>query len=104
MAKAQMRIAGTERQSIEAIDEAAAAYVEIRDKRMALGQQESELKKNLFEVVSEHRNSLPEVTRDGKLCRVYRYDGDEAEMEVVLKPGIEKLSVRRVKDDQEPAE
>lgn len=55
MGRKQLEIAGTERPNkVKDVDEAAEAYVEVRDKRMALTKKEAEKKSALIEVMKKH--------------------------------------------------
>jgi hypothetical protein len=94
MAK-QMEIAGTERPRITEIEEAADAYVSIRDKRMNLTVKEIAAREALVTTVQAHKS---ELTPNGAGEYVYRYDDD---LEVVLKPGKEKVKVRHASTDDE---
>lgn len=71
MAKAQLEIPGTERPVIKAIETAAEAYVDLRDKRMSLLEKEIQAKENLINVMMKHQDKLPV---DGNGCQIYRYD------------------------------
>jgi hypothetical protein len=96
MAK-QLEIAGTERPKIKAIEEAADAYVSVRDKRMALTEKEVVAKTNLIQVVTENRAKLT-PNGEGALC--YRFD----DLIVILKPGHDNVKVKSAHDDEEDDE
>ena len=68
---------------IPEIDKAAEKYVNIRDKRMLLTEDEIEAKGLLTELMKKHS------------LKTYRYD----ERLVELKPGEETVKVKKVKDD-----
>lgn len=92
MAPKQMEIDGTGRVAIPEIDEAASAYVAVRDKRMAATEKEVAAKTNLIQVVLAHEK---ELSKDGDGNRVYRFD-DEL---VILKAGKVKVQVKHASDD-----
>lgn len=94
MAKAQMEIPGTERVSIPDIEDAAEAYVTVRDKRMALTEKEIAARTNLIDVVKGHVKELS-PGEGGTL--IYKYD----DMVVVLKPGKDHVKVRHDADDSD---
>jgi hypothetical protein len=62
---------GFDRPKIKAIEEAAAAYVDVRDKRMKLTPKEVEAKTTLIDACKKHLDKLP-VNGDGD--HVYRFD------------------------------
>lgn len=99
-APVQTQIAGTERVSIEKIDEAALEYVTYRDERMAAAEQEKAAKKRLHAQIDAHKEEL--TTREtGEV--VYRFDPpDGSTLEVMLKPVNVKLTVRKVDPDSTP--
>jgi hypothetical protein len=55
MARKQLEIAGTEAPKIAAVDTAAEAYVQARDKRMKLSEKEKIAKDALIAVMREHK-------------------------------------------------
>jgi translation elongation factor P/translation initiation factor 5A len=84
--KRQKEIPGTERQSIPEIDEAALAYVEARDERMALTDREVEQRELLLRRMTEHKQET------------YKFVDGETEFRVDLaqpavKPKVSKKSV-----------
>lgn len=83
----QQEIPGTEAPTIKAIEEAAEAYVSVRDRRMKLTEQEVTAKANLIAACEKHKDKL---TPDLQGNRTYRYD----EMIVVLKPGKDNVKVK----------
>ena len=88
MAKQQV-IPGTKSRAIREIDEAAEVYLEVRDKRQRMTEQEV-----------EKRSMLEDLMRRHKL-REYR--SDDAGLSVTL-VGQEQAKVRRTSDDAEAAE
>lgn len=74
---------GVSQKKIPAIEKAASKYVSVRDERMALTKKEVDARAVLINAMKENNTVL------------YRYD----DMEVVLKPGDEKVKVRSVEDD-----
>lgn len=84
--------------SIPEIDEAAEKYVRVRDRRMKLTTEEVTLRETLIETVKQHIKDLT-ANGDGELH--YRYGDD---MEVILKPGKEKVKVRHASADSEEEE
>lgn len=93
----QSELPGTERPVIKEIEEAAEAYVSVRDKRMTLTEKEIVAKTNLIQVVQKHAK---ELTPDGDGKRVYRYD----DLKVILEPGKPNVKVRAVHDNPEEEE
>lgn len=80
----QIRIAGTERNDVnEEIENAAEAYVEIRDKRMELTKKEGDSKAVLAAAM--------------KAAKLKIYRCDRMEMEVLIEPGEATLKVKQVK-------
>lgn len=73
MPKEQTEITGDgfDRPKIKAIEDAALAYVEVRDKRMKLTTKEVEAKTTLVDVCKKHLDKLP-VNGEGD--HVYRFD------------------------------
>jgi hypothetical protein len=78
-----MQIPGTERPEHKAIDKAAAAYIEIRDERMALTEKEVDARAVLAAKMHEHGLTS------------YRYD----DYLVQLETGDEKVKVKKVDGD-----
>lgn len=97
MAPKQAEMEGMERVSIPEIDEAATAYVSVRDKRMALTEREIAAKLNLMQVVLAHEK---ELSKDMDGNRTYRFE-DEI---VILKPGKANVKVKHAADDDEDEE
>lgn len=93
----QKELDGMERPAIKEIEEAADAYVAVRDKRMALTTKEVAAKTNLMQVMLAHEKDLSK-NGDGDL--VYRFD-DEI---VILKPGKSTVKVKTAHDDEEDEE
>lgn len=85
--KRQLQIVGTERKTISEIDEAAEAYREVRDQRMALTKQEGEKQAALVEVLKKHK-----VTE-------YKFDDDDGDELTVILDVKEKARVKKSKDD-----
>jgi len=92
MAKKQTELPGTERPSIPQIDDRAAAYRDMRDKRMILQTKESEAKELLLEAMREHEEELEE-NDDGNPTYVY-WDGDTPF--AVVHNQRESVSVRKI--------
>lgn len=90
----QSEIPGTERPKIKEIDEAAEAYVSVRDKRMSLTEQEVAAKQQLVNLMHAHAD---EIGRDAEGGLTYRY----SDMLVTLKPKEEVLKVKHVSDEDE---
>lgn len=93
----QKELDGMERPAIKEIEEAADAYVAVRDKRMALTTKEVAAKTNLMQVMLAHEKDL---TKNGDGDLVYRFD-DEI---VILKPGKANVKVKAAHDDEEDEE
>lgn len=93
----QAELEGVERPSIKEIDKAADKYVEIRDKRMKLTEQEVTAKANLLETVLKHEKDLAKTT-DGDL--IYRYDNEI----VVVTPGKANVKVKGAHDEEPESE
>lgn len=72
----QMSIVGCERKSIAEIDEAAVAYREARDQRMAMQEDESRLQAALVEVMAKHEVTAYAYTDD---------EGDEVKVTIIEK-------------------
>ena len=89
MAKRQLRIAGTERKTIADVEEAAEAYREVRDQRMALTKQAADKQAALVEAMKRHK--LTE----------YKFDDDEGNELTVTFDVKEKAKVKKAKDDAE---
>ena len=89
MPKDQMEIPGTERPKIAAIDNAAAAYVEARDKRMALTEKECAAKIKLIETMQKHADKL---SRDSDDNLLYRYDDQLVTVGDVLTVKVKTLA------------
>lgn len=88
----QQEIPGTELPHIEAIENAAQDYVKIRDRRMALTNQEISAKEKLMAQLLEHKRELSK-NADGDY--VYRFD----DLLVLLKTGKDNVKVKAVDDD-----
>jgi hypothetical protein len=86
----QLRIEGTEETRVKEIDDAAEAYVEARDARMAKTEREVEAKEALIGVMKKH-------SRD-----VYRDDDATPPLIVTLVPGKDAVKVSEQKDEEEP--
>lgn len=71
MAEKSQDFPGMERPSIKAIDNAAEEYVQIRDKRMKLTENEVAAKTKLMDVMEKNYDKLG-IDGDGN--RIYRYD------------------------------
>src|SRR6266436_2158781 len=77
---------------IEAIDEAAAAYVKERDKRIRQTPREVETKTKLIDLLHLHEK---EIGRDGEGVLRYQYGG----LSIELRHTEEKLRVRKLDDE-----
>jgi hypothetical protein len=82
MAKRQQRIKGTEAESIKEINDAAEAYVDVRDQRMALTKDEVTAKEKLTTLMLEHG------------LETYRDEDASPPLVVTLVPGEAKVRVR----------
>lgn len=78
----QKELSGIERESIKEIDDAAEAYVTVRDKRMKLTKEEVEKRDGLIEVMRRHRR------------KVYRDDNASPPLLVTLKDGKASVKVQ----------
>lgn len=87
----QTELPGTERPSIKEIDKAADYYVNVRDRRMKLTEQEVAAKAQLLQTVLQHEAKLSK-NGDGEI--VYRYD----EEIVIVKPGKANVKVKGARD------
>jgi len=90
----QTEIPGTERPKIKEIEEAAEAYVTVRDRRMALTEKEVAAKEQLASLMHTHADT---IGRDAEGGLSYRYD----DMLVTLKPKDEVLKVKHVSDEDD---
>lgn len=79
----QLQIAGTEPKTVAEVDEAALAYVEKRNERMALTVEEVEARATLIETLKKH-----------EITDLYRFSDGEDEFEVDL-VATEKVKVRK---------
>ena len=84
---------GVEKPSIEEIDKAAAAYVLIRDKRIALTIKEVEARDKVVSLLHAHEEELGRAANGA-----IRYEYDEILVE--LTPTKEKLRVKSLADDE----
>lgn len=91
MSKDQMEIPGTERPKIKPIEEAARAYVDVRDRRMSLTEKEVASRTKLVEVMQKHVDKLA-TNEDGDF--VYRFDD-----EIVVLSDKTTVKVRGVNAD-----
>jgi hypothetical protein len=92
MARRQMKIPGTEQETIKEIDSAAEAYIDVRDKRINLTDRESEAKEALIGVMKKHK------------VEVYRDENAVPPLVVTLIPGEDKVKVSRAKEEEEGEE
>ena len=86
----QLTIAGTKGVVIKELDQAATAYVEVRDERMELTEREVEARGRLVVLMRKHAQT------------VYRVDA-EPPMVVTLSEDV-KVSVRKVKEREADTE
>jgi hypothetical protein len=88
MAKAaQARLPGVEDLEIEELQEAALSYADIRDQRMALTPQETELKGKLLGLMKKYEK------------KAYEHDG--IRIEVVAEEETVKVRVKKEKEDDD---
>ena len=87
--KKQLPIKGMEKKSIKELDSAAEAYVEARDKRMKLTEDEVEARGALISVMKKHN------------LEIYKDDDASPPLVVTLIPGEDKVKVSRVEEDDE---
>lgn len=97
MPKAQKELEGMEPPSIREIENAAEAYVDVRDKRMKLTEKEVAAKETLIQAVLKHADA---ILPNGDGDRVYRYD----DMVVILKAGKPNVKVRHDTGEEPPEE
>ena len=90
----QAEIPGTERPKIREIDEAAEAYVSVRDTRMSLTEKGVAAKKQLVNLMHAHAD---DIGRDAEGGLSYRY----SDMLVTLRPKEEVLKVKHVSDEDD---
>ena len=90
----QTEIPGTEIPHIEELEQAAEAYVKVRDKRMDLTEQEITQKTNLIQVALAHEK---ELSKDADGNRCYRFD----DLLVILKPGKPTCKVKHDTGDDD---
>ena len=99
MPKTQTEIPGTERPSIDAIDDAACEYVAKRDERMTLTRDEKAAKAHLLAKMQEHEAEL-DRDKDGALIYSF-YDG-ERELEARYRKSTDvAVRVKRVEDEED---
>ncbi len=84
----QQDLPGTEDRAIQAIEEKAADYADVRDRRMALNTAEADLKGDLLTLMKQYNKT------------VYKRDG--VEIEVVPKSTEETVKVKLKKADDDP--
>lgn len=97
-AKRQAEIPGTERDTIEAIDEAAVKYRALRDERMSLQKDESAARAVLFEVVRQSvEEGFLDENNEGEVY--YRFVDGELEYDVILRQKQTVKVKRAVADD-----
>lgn len=80
----QKELTGIEKESIKEIDDAAEAYEDVRDRRMALTKEEVERQRALVEAMRRHKR------------RVYRDDTASPPLLVTLTETEVKVKVKRV--------
>lgn len=91
MPRKQTEIPGTERQYDEEVSDAASALHKIRTQRMKLTAKESEAAEKLLELL--------------RARKLDSYVDDDNELRVTLRPGKDRVSVTKIKDeDEEQAE
>lgn len=86
--KKQLQIPGTERKSVKEIDDAAAEYVDVRDRRVSLSADEKVAKQALIEVMKKHGVSV--------------YRDDEADMVVTVIAGKDGVKVTEAEPEAGP--
>lgn len=92
MARKQLTIKGTEQKSIPEIERAAEHYVEVRDHRMELTEEEVEAKGALLAEMEKHK------------ITTYRDDNAVPPLVIVVLPGESKVKVRRAEEQAEEVE
>jgi hypothetical protein len=92
MAKKQLKIPGTEGETIKELNDAAEAYVTERDKRMKLTEKEVAAKDTLINVMKNHKLS------------VYKDDDADPPLIITLTAGKDQLKVTREESDEDAAE
>jgi hypothetical protein len=102
MPKQQTEIPGTERPSIDAIDDAACDFVAKRDERMALSKEEKAAKGHLLAQMKAHENDL-DRDKDGSL--VYSFYDGERELEARYRQSLDvSVRVRKAEEDDGEAD
>ena len=86
MPETQTRLAGTEDEVHADVTSAAQAYVEVRDRRMKLAEEEMNLRDRLSEKMSEHDLTF--------------YKDEDAGLEVRVETPDAKVKVKRLKDEE----
>jgi hypothetical protein len=94
--QAEMAGEGFDQPKIKAIDDAAAEYVDVRNRRMKLTEKETEAKTALIEACQKHAEKLA-LNKNGD--RVYRYDE-----EVVVLSEVENVKVKSFESYQKEME
>jgi hypothetical protein len=94
MPRTQLEIPGTEKPTISDIEDAAEAYVKLRERWQKLGEQLTTAKTALLTVMQKHAKDL---SANGDGDRIYTYD-DEI---VILKPGQDKVKVKHATTAEE---
>lgn len=97
MPKKQSELPGVEAPSIPEIEEAADKYVQVRDKRMKLTEQEIAARTTLIQTLHAHQDELEPSGEDGKLW--YRYDD-----QVITLEHQDKVKVRTAHAETEEDE
>lgn len=87
----EMKGPGVEQPEIPEIEDAAEKYVEVRDRRMKLTEQECTVRGALSEVMHAHKGTLPQ-DQDGN--SFYPFDGKR----VILLNGKERIKVKEIND------
>lgn len=79
----QQELPGTEDRAIKPLEDVAAAYADVRDRRMALNQEEHELKVHALKLMHKYEKTI--YRRNGIEIRIV--ESDEDVKVKVLKPG-----------------
>lgn len=83
----QKMIPGTEPERIKAIEDVAKKYVNCRDERMGLTEEEIDLKAKLIDVMKSHN------------CETYQFDGYMCELSHVDEDQVKVKKARAAKED-----
>lgn len=94
----EMKGPGVEAIDIPEINRAAKKYLEVRDTRMKLTEEEVQFKAELIEAMHKHQAKLPK--KDGET--LYRFEVDAITSKIIrLSPGEEALSIKTAQSTSE---